>query len=64
MTELVVKCAIEFGYCKNFRGPMEMIKRIVIFNVQQTLVVRWLEDFFQTNGIAGFGGLNLFSQLF
>jgi hypothetical protein len=25
---------------------MEMIKRIVIFNVEENLVVRWLEDFF------------------
>ncbi len=39
-----------------------MIRRIVIFNVQHNIVVCWLEDFiFQTNGIAGFGGLNLFA---
>jgi len=45
---------------------MEVIKGtiIIIFNVQQNMVVCKCEDFcFQANGIAGFDALDLYSQL-
>jgi hypothetical protein len=37
--------------CENYRRPVEMLKRIIIFNVQSNKVTCKLEDLFRQMGL-------------
>jgi len=57
-------CNKVWWICEYFRGSMEMIENDHSYSVKHSKVVCKPEDyFFQTNnGIAGFDGLNMFSE--
>jgi hypothetical protein len=57
-SELIVTCLI--GFHRLVRISMEMVERYHYF---QCLEEQVLKIFFQANGIAGFGDLNLFLKL-
>ncbi len=62
LSELTVKCVIVFGsFVRILEDQWKWYKGTIICYVQQNRVVCRPEDFFsQANGVAGFGGLNLF----